>query len=229
LTGKTNIWSGTSSWNGTDEEEVDELRRLLLVLRPGEDAGGLDLAEAARLDHAVGASSGCGSRRRTSRGARGVRDDDRAVALAQPPRERPVVGVLPPRADEHVVVPEPRPPVAPALLPYRSTVARRKARPGGGRRGVLHHGEAAVGGVDQVVEVVGRRQPGLVEVAAVVVQADLPVVDRRHPVPGVEQVGLVDVLQQRRLVGDEDVLLEGPREQRVVPRRTGRRPAGPPS
>ena len=76
--------------------------------------------------------------------------------------------------------------------------------------------QVLVGGVDEVVEAGRHGHAVLGEPGLVVVQAHVAVVDRRDPVLGVEAERLVDLVEALRLVGHEEVGVEGPGQERRV-------------
>ncbi len=89
-----------------------------------------------------------------------------------------------------------------------------QARRRGGR--VLHHGQTLELRFGQVLQALRRGQSLLLEVAFVIVQADVAKVHRHQTVLGVQLQRVRDVLQALRLVGLKDVGLDGPAEEGVV-------------
>ena len=128
------------------EEEVDQLSRRGLVVGAGQDPGALDLAVAARVDHAhrrlvdgrVGVEHLGGRARR-------VGHHQRAGALARPAAgERRVVRLLPPVDDLHAVGPQIAPPRLPAVLAEGLDAGQQEGETRRRGRRVLHHEEVLV-------------------------------------------------------------------------------------
>ncbi len=127
-----------------------------------------------------------------------------------------VVRLLPAVGHQHVVSHQPLPVVEVALFAIALDGRQQEGQPRrrGGR--VLRHGQAGVGRVGQRFQAIRRRQTALGEPGHVVIEADVAVVDRQGAVLRVQLQRVGHVGQRRRLVGQEDVVIERPLQEGVV-------------
>ena len=196
-------------------------RGQLGLVGAAQDAGELDLPEAAGLEGRGGRLVGLGVRAEDDLGrrARGVRDDDGPVALAGATREAAVVGLLPAGRDLHAVVAQARPEGLPAVSgssPKVAMVASRKARPGDDVAGFSTTSWSARAGSRRSPRSSGSgRAPSAKASRSMLRQTSAVSMGVTRCSGSRTRLGRHG-LERGRRVRLEDVGLQGPREERVV-------------
>src|SRR5918994_5828583 len=157
------------------QHEVDELFRRLLVLGAPQDPDELDLTEAGVEQRAGGRFLGRGlCVHHLGRRARGVRHDQRIVALPGAARELGVVRLLPAVDDLPVVVAHPLPVGAPSVGPELVDRRQEERQSRRGRGRVLDDEQALVLRLRQVFERLRDGELPVGEVLPIEVDAHVP-------------------------------------------------------